>query len=106
MAAPQSHETKAMPTAQQPDQVSEAFGLLKAPKLVSQISQSENKTLRLNALRVLGEELRNPLDAGGVTRAGVTEVLTKLLKDDDTKTREAASKVREEHSPCACISKE
>jgi hypothetical protein len=72
--------------------VSEAFGLLKAPKLVSQISQSENKTLRLNALRVLCEELRNPVDAGGVTRAGVTEVLTGLLKDDDTQTREAASK--------------
>lgn len=42
-APPASHESKGMPVLVQEDKVTEAFGALKAPKLVSQIKQEENQ---------------------------------------------------------------
>ncbi|GMI02783.1 hypothetical protein TrLO_g14417 [Triparma laevis f. longispina] len=49
--------------------------------------------LRLNALRVLCEELRNPFSAGETVRAGVCPILTTLAtKPENKETREAASK--------------
>ena len=78
MAAPAPHEAKGMPVLVQEDKVVEAYGALKAPKLVGQIAQEENQKLRLNALRVLVEELRNPYSAGETVRAGVCPILTEL----------------------------
>ena len=87
-----NHEAKPDPTPLSEDKVVLAFGALKAPTLVSQISQTSNPTLRLNALKVLAEELRNPYSAGGVTRAGVVAVLNDLITSGDKAVKLAASK--------------
>jgi hypothetical protein len=46
-----------MPILVQEEKVVEAFGLGKSPKLVGQISQESNLVLRINALKVLCEEV-------------------------------------------------
>ena len=91
-----------MPALIQENKVVSAYGALKCPKLASQISQSSNPTLRINALKVLCEELRNPYAAAGVTRAGVVPVLTDLLGEEEKETREAASKVSVHARVCVC----
>ncbi|GMI21266.1 hypothetical protein TeGR_g5309 [Tetraparma gracilis] len=93
MATPQPHEAKGMPILVQEEKVVEAFGALKCPKLIAQISQENNTVLRNNALKVLCEELRNPYSASGVTNVGAVPVLTSLTtKSEDKNTRENASK--------------
>ena len=91
MTNPQ-HEAKGSPNKQGDNCVVEAFGMQKCPKLVSQIVQSENAQLRINALKVLSEELKTPYSAGGVTRAGVVPVLNDLVINGDKETKESASK--------------
>ena len=92
MTNPQSHESKGSPKSIPDDKVVEAFGAQKCPKLVSQVAQSSNPALRINALKVLTEELKNPYSAGGVTRAGVVPVLNSLVIEGDKPTKESASK--------------
>jgi len=92
MTNPQSHEAKGSPKAIPDDKVVEAFGAQKCPKLVSQVAQSENTKLRLNALKVLTEELKNPYSAGGVTRAGVVPILNDLCVNGDKDCKESATK--------------
>ena len=92
-ATPQSHSQKAMPTEKNENSVVEAYGSQKCPKLVSQIEQTTNLTLRNNALKVLCEEVRNPYSAGGVVKSHVIPILNELtVKADDKLTRELASK--------------
>lgn len=57
MATSQPHEAKGMPVLVQEDKVVEAFGMGKSPKLVAQITQESNLVLRINALKVLCEEV-------------------------------------------------
>lgn len=92
MTNPQSHESKDSPKKIPDDKVVEAFGAQKCPKLVSQVAQSTNTKLRINALKVLTEELKNPYSAGGVTRAGVVPILNELSTHDDKNVKESATK--------------
>ena len=87
MSTPAAHESKGMPVLVQEDKVVEAYGALKAPKLVSQVAQESNQKLRLNALRVLCEELRNPYSAGETVRAGVCPILTELTTKPEVSKR-------------------
>ena len=82
-----------MPSPKNENSVVEAYGAQKCPKLVSQISQSSNLTLRNNALSVLCEEVRNPYSAGGCVKSGVITILNDLVcSSEDKQSRELASK--------------
>uniref|UniRef100_A0A7S1XJA5 Radial spoke protein 8 n=1 Tax=Phaeomonas parva TaxID=124430 RepID=A0A7S1XJA5_9STRA len=71
--------------------VVEAFGRRKCPKLVEQV-QEEDVVLRVNALKVLCDEFRNPISVQGCIDAGVLQALHRHIKEGDDETRVWSSK--------------
>mmetsp|Transcript_26767 Transcript_26767/g.95536 ORF Transcript_26767/g.95536 Transcript_26767/m.95536 type:complete len:349 (-) Transcript_26767:95-1141(-) len=72
-----------------------AFGRGMCPKLVGEV-KSAKRAVRVNALAVLCDELRNPISVVGCVEAGVVDVLNDQVKaDPDALTRKRASKALE-----------
>eukprot|EP00904_Undaria_pinnatifida_P007150 jgi/Undpi1/3565/HiC_scaffold_16.g06937.m1 len=85
------HETKPQPTANAPGKIVEAFGLGKCPKLAQQV-RSKDLEVRVNTLRVLCEEFKNPTSIAGSVKAGLMSTLPKMTLDLDLDTRIFSSK--------------
>mmetsp|Transcript_1082 Transcript_1082/g.3199 ORF Transcript_1082/g.3199 Transcript_1082/m.3199 type:complete len:354 (-) Transcript_1082:225-1286(-) len=72
-----------------------AFGNGMCPKLVGEV-KSARQDIRVNALKVLCDELKNPMSVVGCVQAGVVPVLnTQAHLDPDPLTRQRASKALE-----------
>ena len=93
------HETKGNPTDAAPTKISEAFGSEKCPKLIEQCKQ-ENQEIRQRALRVLCDELRNPLSIVQCLKGpraeefGALQCLSKNLGRKDLISRVRSAEVR------------
>jgi len=93
------HEAKGQSfnvTVQKNVKIVSAYGLRKCPKLVEEIAQSFSNplipcTVRVEALKALCEEAKNPLSVYGCTEAGVVSVLSDMITDTDFDTRLYAS---------------
>lgn len=85
------HETKGGARELDATRIVPAFGARMCPKLVGEVN-SEDREVRVNALDVLCEELKNPLNVVGCVQAGVVRVLNgQIVSDDDLLTRQRAS---------------
>ncbi|CAM9536895.1 unnamed protein product [Ectocarpus sp. 12 AP-2014] len=85
------YEAKPQPTANEPGKIVEAFGLGKCPKLAEQV-RSDSLLVRVNTLRVLCEEFKNPTIIAGSVKAGLMSTLPKMALDSDLNTRKFSSK--------------
>ncbi|CAM9662100.1 unnamed protein product, partial [Ectocarpus sp. 4 AP-2014] len=85
------YEAKPQPTANEPGKIVEAFGLGKCPKLAEQV-RSDSLLVRVNTLRVLCEEFKNPTIIAGSVKAGLMSTLPKMTLDSDLNTRKFSSK--------------
>ncbi|CAM9585404.1 unnamed protein product, partial [Hapterophycus canaliculatus] len=85
------YEAKPQPTANAPGKIVEAFGLGKCPKLAEQV-RSDSLLVRVNTLRVLCEEFKNPTTIAGSVKAGLMSNLPKMVLDPDLDTRTFSSK--------------
>eukprot|EP00903_Cladosiphon_okamuranus_P009251 g8827.t1 len=85
------YEAKQQPTANEPGKIVEAFGLGKCPKLAEQV-RSDSLLVRVNTLRVLCEEFKNPSIIAGSVKAGLMSTLPKMVLDSDLNTRNFSSK--------------
>ncbi|CBJ33009.1 Rtdr1 protein [Ectocarpus siliculosus] len=85
------YEAKPQPTANEPGKIVEAFGLGKCPKLAEQV-RSDSLLVRVNTLRVLCEEFKNPTIIAGSVKAGLMSTLPKMALDSDIDTRKFSSK--------------
>ncbi|CAM9470097.1 unnamed protein product [Ectocarpus sp. 6 AP-2014] len=85
------YEAKPQPTANEPGKIVEAFGLGKCPKLAEQV-RSDSLLVRVNTLRVLCEEFKNPTIIAGSVKAGLMSTLPKMALDSDLDTRKFSSK--------------
>lgn len=86
-----SHESKAQPGEILPTKIVSAYGLRKCPKLVEQIA-GDDLEVRINALKVLCEEMHNPYSVYLCSQAGVVSVLSAMVCDPDFSTRLYSSK--------------
>ncbi|CAM9977107.1 unnamed protein product [Pylaiella littoralis] len=94
------YEAKPQPTANTPGKIVEAFGLGKCPKLAEQV-RSESLLVRVNTLKVLCDEFKNPTIIAGSVKAGLMRqvrsirsfpvTLPKMVLDSDLDTRKFSS---------------
>mmetsp|Transcript_27973 Transcript_27973/g.86519 ORF Transcript_27973/g.86519 Transcript_27973/m.86519 type:complete len:347 (-) Transcript_27973:285-1325(-) len=87
-----SHEAKGARTVLEETHITPAYGIRMWPKLVAQVDSSK-RAVRVSALLVLCEELRNPANMIGCIESGVVGVLNvQISSDPDPLTRYHASK--------------
>ena len=85
-----AHEVKRSPDHEEETEIAPAFGNLRCPKLVGQVKGTK---LRVKALWVLCDEMKNPMSVVGCVEAGVVPVLNEQSYcDADANVRERASK--------------
>lgn len=78
-----------------PTHIVPAFGAGMCPKLVREV-KSEQREVRVNALKVMCDEMKNPMNVVGCVKEGVISVLNAQTKSDpDPLTRQRASKALE-----------
>jgi len=85
------HEVKENPPSPDKQKVVEAFGVRKHPKLVEQL-QMEPIHVKVESLRALCNELRNPYSVVGCVNAGVIKVLIEMIKNPEVVVRQGVSK--------------
>ena len=87
----QTHSNQDNPSDVPETKIVSAYGLRKCPKLVEQV-RSENVDVRVNALAVVCDEFSNPYSIQGCMKAGLAQVLAKMISDPDFLTRERATR--------------
>lgn len=88
----QAHEVKDNVVKHPKTKIVEAYGLLKCPRLIEQVADSDIE-VRINALAVLCDEFRNPYVIQGCCKAGAVPILAAMVTDPDYLTRVRSSKV-------------